>query len=237
MFLNSLLVVLGLIFGSFVSALSYRFPKKISNLKGRSFCDNCKTPISWYDNIPVLSYIFLGGKCRKCGKKISSRYPIIEAVSGLAFLLIGPNIINLILFLILLTIFIIDFENKIIPDFFVFSGMFISLFLIRDSLFQSLFAGFIAASFLILIHLATRGRGMGLGDVKFAVMGGMITGLKLVTVWMLLGFLTGALVGVILIIGKKAGLKSQIAFGPFLIVAIPIALICGEKIFSILGLL
>jgi leader peptidase (prepilin peptidase) / N-methyltransferase len=234
---NLLLLVLGLLFGSFVSALSYRYPRGKSVIGGRSFCDSCKKSIPWYDNIPLFSFLLLRGRCRVCRKKISLRYPVIEVVSAVSFLLIGPNILNLILFLILLTIFIVDFEHKIIPDAFVFLGIAVSLFLIPHSLFSGLFAGSLAASFLLFIHLITKGRGMGLGDVKFALLGGMVVGLRLTALWMLLAFLTGGAVGVILILGKKAGLKSQIAFGPFLVVAIPITLIWGEKILAVLGLL
>ncbi|MCX6704337.1 MAG: A24 family peptidase, partial [Candidatus Woesebacteria bacterium] len=121
-----------------------------------------------------------------------------------------------------------------IPDSFVFFGILVMLiytpYAIPYTLFPGLFAGFLAATFLMLIHLITKGRGMGLGDVKFAVLGGLIVGPRLVPIWLFLAFLTGAVIGIILILGRKAHLKSQIAFGPFLVLAIPLALIYGEKI-------
>lgn len=225
------LAICGLIFGSFISALSYRYPRRITVARGRSFCPKCKHQIAWYDNIPLLSFLFLGGKCRNCKKSISWRYPAIEVATGIGFLLIGFNVIALIIFCILELIFIIDLEHQIIPDIFIFIGILVVL-LFPDArpLFPSLFAGFFAASLLMLIHLATRGRGMGLGDVKFAVLGGIMVGLNLMPVWLFLAFLTGGAVGIILIIGKKAGLKDKIAFGPFLVAAIPLALIWGQKI-------
>ena len=225
-----ILFVLGLVFGSFISALTWRYPRGISVKKGRSVCPKCRKQIAWYDNIPLLSYILLGGKCRNCRKPISWRYPVIELATGIGFLLIGPQILWLIIFCILEIIFIIDFEHQIIPDSFVFAGFFFSLFLITDLLFGSLFAGFLAATLLVLIHLFTKGRGMGLGDVKFAVLGGILVGLRLLPVWFFLAFLTGAAVGIILILGRKAHLKSQIAFGPFLVAGIPLALLYGEEI-------
>ncbi|KKT32410.1 MAG: Type 4 prepilin-like protein leader peptide-processing enzyme [Candidatus Woesebacteria bacterium GW2011_GWB1_44_11] len=231
-----ILFVLGLVFGSFISALTWRYPRGISVKKGRSVCPKCRKQIAWYDNIPLLSYILLGGKCRNCRKPISWRYPVIELATGIGFLLIGPQILWLIIFCILEIIFIIDFEHQIIPDSFVFAGLFLSLFLIPDSLFGSLFAGFLASTLLVLIHLLTKGRGMGLGDVKFAVLGGMLVGLKLLPVWFFLAFLTGAFIGIILILGRKARLKSQIAFGPFLVAAIPLSLLYGEKILAWLHL-
>jgi len=241
----TLLFLFGLVFGSFISALTWRYPKGISINKGRSICPKCKGQIAWFDNIPLLSFIFLGGKCRKCKKHISFRYPAIELVTSLGFVAIGYFTMNsqalslqviysIVIFLILEAIFIIDLENKIIPDSLVFIGiLLIVLFFLTTNytlLFPSLLAGFFAAVLLLLVHLFTRGRGMGLGDVKFAVLGGLLVGHKLFLIWLFLAFLTGAVTGIILILGKKAGLKSQIAFGPFLVLAIPLVLRYGEKI-------
>jgi leader peptidase (prepilin peptidase)/N-methyltransferase len=245
-FIEVLVFVLGLVFGSFVSAFSWRYPKGISIAKGRSMCPKCHTKISWYDNIPLLSFLILKAKCRHCKNKISLRYPLIELVTAIGFAMIGyftlstglslQFVYSILIFLILETIFVIDFENQIIPDSFTFIGILVSvimMLLIGDQqLLSRLFAGLAAASMLLLIHLATRGRGMGLGDVKFAILGGMITGPKLFLIWMFIAFLTGAIVGIILIIGKKKGLKSQIAFGPFLVLAIPLAVLYGEKILA-----
>jgi prepilin signal peptidase PulO-like enzyme (type II secretory pathway) len=231
MVLQSIFIfVLGLIFGSFIAAFTWRYPREISIAKGRSICPRCKHQIAWFDNIPLFSFIALGGKCRHCKKPISWRYPAIELATAVGFILIGPQILALILFCIFEAIFIVDLEHQIIPDTFVFAGIFFALFLIPNSLFGSILAGLTAASLLLLIHLITKGRGMGLGDVKFAVLGGLIAGPRLFLIWLFLAFLTGAAVGIILILGKKAGLKSQIAFGPFLVLAIPLALIYGEKI-------
>ena len=212
-----MLFLLGLIWGSFLSVFSYRYPRQIQFLAGRSFCPKCKSKISWFDNIPLLSYIFLGGKCRRCGKKISLRYPIIELVTGIAFTLLWPDLTNLIIFSILFLIFIIDLEHQIIPDSLVFLGLLFSPF-------ANLQAGFLAATFLLLIHLVTRGKGMGLGDVKFAVLGGALTSMKLMPLWLFLSFLTGAAVSIILVLWRKKNLKDKIAFGPFLVIAIPASL-------------
>lgn len=247
--------MLGLIFGSFISALTWRYLRGMSVNKGRSICPNCKHQINWYDNIPLLSYLFLSGKCRNCKKHISLRYPLIESVTALGFIAIvyfATNVqdtvlhgvysivISLILFLILEAIFIIDLENQIIPDSFVFWGILVvflyTTYFIPDTLFASLFSGFLAATFLLLIHLFTKGKGMGLGDVKFAVLGGLIVGSKLIFIWLFLAFLTGAVIGIILILGKKAGFKSQIAFGPFLVLSIPLAILFGDKVLMLLKL-
>lgn len=242
-----LLFILGLCFGSFITALTYRQPKEISIAQGRSFCPRCKHQIAWYDNIPLFSYLFLGGKCRNCKKKISLRYPLIEVASGIGFVLIFVSthnlvqiILNLAVFSILLSIFVTDVEHQIIPDDFVFFGILVVLLqLILNTSYQILYtnflAAFLAASVLMLIHLLTKGRGMGLGDVKFAVFGGLIIGLKLLPVWLFLSFLTGGMVGIILILGKRARLKDKIAFGPFLIIGIALAIFFGDSILRFYG--
>lgn len=238
-----LLFLFGLIFGSFISALTWRYPKGISIGKGRSICPNCKHQIGWRDNIPLLSFILLAGECRHCRKTISRRYPVIELATGIGFVVIGYfatntqglslsvySIFILVLFLVLEAIFIVDLEHQIIPDSFVFAGLLVLILNSKFFILNSIFAGFLAATLLLLIHLFTKGRGMGLGDVKFAVLGGLLVGPKLLLVWLFLAFLTGAIVGIILILGRRARLKSQIAFGPFLVLAIPLAILYGEKI-------
>lgn len=237
--LPTFLFIIGIIFGSFLAAFTYRFPKGLSNARGRSFCDHCKHQIAWRDNIPLLSFMLLGGRCRDCGKKISWRYPLIELATGIIFALSAANIFALAILAILEIIFIIDLEHQLIPDVFVFYGLILStlvLTLFDISIFPAFLGGFCASSFLLLIYLATSGRGMGLGDVKFAVLGGVLVGLKLTAIWLFVSFLTGALVGIILILVKKVGLKNKIAFGPFLILAIPLTIIWGGKFLSLLGL-
>lgn len=244
------LFILGLVFGSFVSALSWRIPKGISIAKGRSICPNCKHQIYWYDNIPLFSYLILRGCCRNCKKHISLRYPIIELFSGIGFVSIyyisstfkGLSLQGaysifqlmffLVMFVILLTIFVIDLEHQIIPDSLVFAGIIIAIAYYTFSgpyfLITAILSGLLAATFLVLIHLITRGAGMGLGDVKFAILGGMLVGLRLLPVWLLLSFITGAIVGIILILMKKAKMKTQIAFGPFLILGLLLTAIFGS---------
>lgn len=241
-----LIVSVGLVAGSFISALSYRYPRKISIAKGRSKCPNCKNIITWYDNIPLFSYLFLSGKCRNCKKRISVRYPFIEFFTMVGFVLIflefGQDIVSTIYFLLvyclLVLVFTVDFEFQIIPDAFVYFGIFLSfaylLFFNPQSLFPSLFAGFLASFFLLSLFFVTKGRGMGLGDVKFAIFGGMLTGIKLLYIWLFLAFLTGAIVGIILILGQKASLKSKVAFGPFLAFGLFVSILCGEKIIMLL---
>ena len=215
--------VLGLVVGSFLGALSYRLPKKTSIVKGRSFCPSCKRQIVWYDNIPLLSFLILNGRCRNCHAKISFREPLIELATAIVFVVVGFNLTNLILASLLITIFVTDVEYQIIPDTLVFTGLLVlisSFFIFHLPIFEPLLAGFISALLLLVLNLMTKGRGMGLGDVKLALLIGTVAGLQYFFTWLFFSFVAGAFVGIILLITQKVSLKHKIAFGPFLIIGL-----------------
>jgi len=223
-FICFFIFILGLCFGSFANVLNWRLPRGLS-IGGRSVCDNCKNKISWFDNIPLFSFIILRGRCRHCRSKISLRYPFVELLTAVIFVLLYlkfglsyQTFFLAVLSPILISIFFIDLDQQIIPDELVFAGIALS-FLFNFS-FNNLLSGFLGAAFLMLLHLITKGKGMGLGDVKLAILGGMILGLANLFTWFFWAFLTGAVIGCILILTKKYGLKSKIAFGPFLIFAL-----------------
>jgi len=239
-----LLAIFGLVVGSFLGAYTFRYPRGISVLRGRSVCPKCKKNLVWYDNIPVLSFILLKGRCRECGKKISLRYPLIELATalgfvGIWFLFLEPVflVFLILIFSLLVAVFVIDLEQKIVPDELVFTGFGLTVFYLLlispSTLFTNLAAGFGAALFLLLVHLATRGRGMGLGDVKFAVFAGTLLGWPMMPVWLFTAFLTGAVVGTILVLAKKVSFGKQIAFGPFLVMSLIIVFIWGEKFINL----
>src|SRR3989344_3281787 len=237
-----LLFVFGLTIGSFLTAYTYRLPRGINFIKGRSFCPSCKKQIAWYDNIPLLSYIYLGGKCRNCKKKLSLRYPLIEASTGLIFVLVfyffsqcasfqGKTVCSwfsalgswalpylLLISVIFIAIFIIDFEFQIIPDSLVFFMFLLTFFMVilfrREEIWELVFVSFAASNFFLILNLITKGRGMGLGDVKLALAGGLFLGFPLTILWVFIGFILGAVVGVFLIFLGKAAFGKQIAFGP-----------------------
>jgi leader peptidase (prepilin peptidase) / N-methyltransferase len=245
-----ILFVLGLLFGSFATALSYRLVHGESIAKGRSHCDNCHAQIHWYDNIPLLSFLLLGGKCRSCKKPISIRYPLIELSTALSFvaaflfqsrIVVSYLSLPVILFFIFIfiVIFVIDWEHQIIPDELVFIGLGVlfTVFILSDfdKVFLHLFAGFAASLFLLLINFLTRGRGMGLGDVKLAILMGVVLGIYSIN-WMFLSFIIGGLVGLVLLALGKAKMADRIAFGPFLIIGFFVT-IFGGIIFDICNLL
>lgn len=256
MILNLLLLgLLGAIFGSFFAALSYRMVRGISINAGRSFCDKCKNQINWYDNIPIISYFFLSGKCRFCKKRISKRYPMIELFYLFGFILIGfyktqifynlgiiDNLFNfvvlLITFCLLGAVFIVDLEKQIIPDelnYALIAISFLSLLVnSNNQVYLFLLSGFCFSLFLLLINIFTKGKGMGLGDVKFAIFPGLLLGPILGTIWLFLSFILGAIVGVFLIFIGKAKFGRHIPFGPFLVLSLLIVLFFGNIIKDIL---
>lgn len=252
-----LIGIFGLIIGSFIASYTYRVREKITVAKGRSFCPHCKKDISWYDNIPLISYLVLSGKCRNCRKNIDLRYPLIELATALVFVLIfitsqfclssplcywqdkiGIFAIPYFLFVSfsLIAIFITDIEDQIIPDslsFLLFTFVASALLVANpEDIYARLFTGFFLSLVFLLLHIITLGRGMGLGDVKLVLFAGMFFGWKLSLLWVFMSFVIGALVGVGLIVAGKAKFGKQIAFGPFLVVSFFVTIFAGDYILA-----
>ena len=244
-----LYLLAGLLIGSFIAALTYRVPRLVPWALGRSFCPRCKKKLSWFDNIPLFSYLLLSGKCRDCKKRISLRYPVIELVSGLSFVGLGSIwgnyfhsspielLFMVFLFIVTLSILVIDIEHRIIPDNMVFvaiASVFLYLVILDRPIYINLLSGFISAFFLLILHLITKGKGMGLGDVKFAILGGLVLGWPNTPIWMFLSFIIGAFVGIVLILFKKASFGKKIPFGPYLVVSLWITFIWGNQLLALL---
>lgn len=263
--LLSFLIILlfGLATGSFITAYSYRYTRGISIKVGRSFCDYCKKKLAWYDNVPLLSFVLLSGRCRECKRKISWRYPAIEISVAILFIAVfyflkicevvpawslfrgeivclysqamGLAALPFFLFIIsaLVAVFIIDLEIKEIPDELVYILLAVTFLVVlysSTSFYINIFSAFASGLFLLSLHLLTSGRGMGLGDVKFALFAGMLIGWPHALTWMFLSFIIGAVVGLFLIYTKKAKFKNPIPFGPFLIISALITLAYGNQI-------
>jgi len=244
----------GLCIGSFLNVLIYRLPRSISPIKGRSFCPKCKKKIFWYNNIPLLSFILLRGKCRFCHSPISWQYPLVELLTGVLFVmvvlflspmqdywmtgLLDDWIIDLLIYWFLISTFIVifftDLRHQIVPDEVVYPAILIAfLFLITNYqllITNYLLSAFGAGLFFLILHLITRRKGMGLGDVKLAILMGLVLGFPKIIVALYLAFLTGALIGVILILARKKKFGEHIPFGPFLSGATIVALFWGEEI-------
>lgn len=245
--------ILGLIFGSFATVFAYRVPRRES-LGGRSKCPNCGTTIGAVDNIPVLSYILLRGKCRHCGEPISIRYPLIELASGILFALaawkFGVSLTGLAyagFFWVLLALTVIDLEFKLLPNRVVFPALYVGwTVLIADALLDTGFtAGDVTAlrdaaigaaifgGFLFLVAFIYPA-GMGMGDVKLALLLGSflgyIGGIGLTVTGMFLSFLFGGFLGALIAVARGGGRKTQIPFGPWLALGTVTAVVIGDAV-------
>ncbi len=238
--------LLGLILGSFANVCIARMPKRESVSFPPSNCPKCHTPIAATDNIPVLSYLFLGGKCRACSEPISIQYPIVEAVTGAlmaaVMLKFGPTleaVLVMILMPPLVIITVIDIEHQIIPDRITLPGIVYGLAAgsylngWQDSLIGLAVGG---GSFLLLaeVYLRTRGvEGMGGGDIKYIAAAGAFLGWQQVLVVIFGGSFMGALFGALGMSVKKIKFLTRIPFGPFLVLATLMSIFFGKEMISL----
>ena len=248
-----MLFLFGLAIGSFLNVVIYRLRFGDSPMKGRSYCDKCKRAILWFDNIPLLSYLMLLGKCRYCKKPIAFDYPLVEFLVGLQFvwiywlLKVNFNFFHswegfyslalliywLILFSGSLAIAVYDLKHMIIPDEILWPLVGVSfLRLFISGQWQVIPVAFLSMGFILLLWFVTKKRGMGFGDVKLAFLMGLVLGFPRILVAMMIAFLTGAMVGIILLLSKKKRFKSKIAFGPFLILGMLLAKLWGYQIWQ-----
>lgn len=253
------LFILGLCFGSFLNVVIFRTTHGYSPFSGRSFCPHCKKKINWYDNLPLLSFFLLRGKCRHCGRSISRSYFLVEFLTGVEFvwiwILIQSNLMILgrfegfysllyagyllYIFYVFLGITVADLKYGLIPDFLVFSGIVVSSFFVLTSYnfllldFKAYFlAGAGAAGALAALIILTKGKGMGWGDVKLAALMGLFLGWPKIIIALYLAFLTGAVTAVILILLKKKRFGQTLPFGPFLIAGTLAAFFWGDPIWQ-----
>jgi len=230
--------LLGSAIGSFLNVCIYRIPREKSIVNPPSACPGCEKPIRPYDNIPILSYIFLKGKCRDCGTKISIRYPLVELLTGIFFLLLYQKFgltFELLVFMIFLSLLIvisfIDLDFQIIPDILSIGGVVLGFILaIVRPFFRDLYPifdyweslkGIIVGGGLLfaiawLYQFFTKREGMGGGDIKLLGMIGAFCGWKGVVFSLVSGSVLGTVVGIPLMILKGKDSKYAIPFGPFL---------------------
>jgi leader peptidase (prepilin peptidase) / N-methyltransferase len=233
--------VLGAIGGSFLNVVAYRLPRHESLVSPPSHCPKCGTPVKPYDNIPILSYLLLRGRCRSCAEPISPRYPLIEALTAalcagavLAHDSAAGITLSVVLILIVVPAALIDLEYRIIPNRLTALGaalaLVIGLALDPAGEPERLIAGAAAGGALLLAALAYPG-GMGMGDVKLAAMMGLFLG-RAVAPAILIALLVGVLVGIVIIArkGSAQGRKTAIPFGPFLALGALVAVFAGQGI-------
>ncbi len=241
----ALSALLGALVGSYLNVVIYRVPRGRSTLRPRSKCPGCNQPIAWYDNVPVLSYLVLRGRCRRCRQALSMRYPIVEATTSALFALatfhFGLSITTLIAWLflsLLLSLALIDFDHLLLPDALTLPGLVLGLLLSTVSdLTGPLSAGLGAflGGFVLLaiigLYLLLRGEfGMGLGDPKMLAMIGAFLGLSKTVVTLFVASLVGSLVSLLLILARRADGRSKLPFGVYLALGAAVALFFGDSL-------
>lgn len=242
---NIFAFIYGAVVGSFLNVCICRLPENRSVVSPPSSCPLCSYRIKWYDNIPIVSYILLGGKCRSCRARISMRYPLVEIINGLLTLMLfikfGPTLSFLALFILcssLVVITFIDFDHQIIPDVISLPGIAVgfafSFFLPwlgwKDSLIGLLAGG---GSLLLVAYgyqLLTGKDGMGGGDVKLLAMLGAFLGWRSILFIIFSASLVGSVIGVGLMLARGRDSKLPIPFGPFLALGAILYIFYGSRI-------
>lgn len=242
---TSFIFLIGLCVGSFLNVLIDRLPNE-ETIGGRSHCDNCKKTLSFFDLIPVFSFIFLKGKCRYCHKKLSIQYPFIEIITGVSFVLTWlyvdplwlslPGILSYFtLISACIVIVVADFKYHIIPDQATVAFIVASLLITNDvSMVDKLSGGVVLFLILLAIFLLSRGRMMGFGDVKLAFGMGILFGIHDGLIALYLSFLTGGIFSMGLLLTGASKMKSKIAFGPFMIAGTLLMMFYGREINEII---
>jgi leader peptidase (prepilin peptidase)/N-methyltransferase len=240
------LAILGLAVGSFLNVCIHRIPRQASIVRPGSSCPHCGYVLRWYDNIPVVSYALLGGRCRHCKAPISIRYPIIEVITMIVFvlhyLMLGPDIIlipRLLFASALIVLFAIDLEHHLLPNVITLPGIVVGLAfsaMTAPGLIDALIGALAGGGVLWLLGEAyyrySGQEGMGGGDVKMLAMIGAFLGWKLMVLTLVLSSFLGALVGALMLALGKGGLKSALPYGTFLALAALFSSLVGDPLIS-----
>ncbi len=242
-----LVVLAGLVWGSFLNVVIYRLPRDLSLLRPPSSCPACGARVRPVDNIPILSYILLGGKCRRCGRKISPVYPLVEGLTALGFVLVhltsgrvvGLEFIGGCVFTsALIALGFIDYFHQVLPDAITMPGLVLALvyaFFRDDLTFRGALVGAVTgAGFLLVVYgayrLIRKKEGLGMGDVTMLLMIGAYLGLSRTFLTLILGSFLGALVGAFMILRRGKDFQFALPFGTFLAPAAFVSMLWGERI-------
>ena len=249
------LFLIGLCIGSFLNVLIDRLSNGES-IRGRSHCDRCKKTLMWKDLTPLVSFVFLRGRCRYCKEKLSWQYPIVELLTGLLFVFvyyasinrfidvdniklyqqIAFLILNLVIFSGLIVIFFADLKYRIIPDEIVvvntLAAIFLNFLVLKNDFWPYILSALVLFLIFIVLMLLTRGRGMGMGDVKYVIFMGLFLGFPASLIAFYASFLTGAVVSIILIFIGRKKFGQTIPFGPFLILGTFVSIYWGNELWT-----
>jgi leader peptidase (prepilin peptidase) / N-methyltransferase len=241
---GALVTLLGLMLGSFMNVCIYRLPRGLSPVRPRSGCPSCGHMLAWYENLPVISYLVLRGRCRACRTPISLMYPIIEFLTGAVFLAAyvwyGPGpvlLVRLVFAWAMIALFVIDLQHQILPNVITIPGIIVGVLanvLAGPGWVASLIGAAVGAGSLFAIaeiyYRVRHEEGLGMGDVKMLGMIGAFLGWKLVLVTLVISSFLGSIVGVVVLIAKKESLKYALPYGTFLAIAAIIAAVGGDGI-------
>jgi leader peptidase (prepilin peptidase)/N-methyltransferase len=233
----------GAVIGSFLNVVAHRVPLGESLVSPPSRCPECEAPVKPYDNVPVVSWLLLRGRCRNCGTRISPRYPLVELATALVFAAVvavrgfdDDLVLELPFVAALIALAAIDFDHKLLPNKIVYPlaayGVIATLLVDREDLVENLIAGAGAFAFLLLAVIAYP-RGMGMGDVKLAGAMGLYLGLSVIPA-LLTAFLSGSVVGVVIIAREgAAGRKKAVPFGVFLALGGIVGVLAGPELIDL----
>ena len=239
-------VCFGLVVGSFLNVCIYRIPRHESVVWPASHCATCNRSLAWYENVPVVAWLTLGGRCRTCRARISAMYPIVELVTGAlfggAYLLYGATALGFVRIAFgcaMIVLFVIDLQHRILPNVITVSGVPIgfalSLFLPpgwRESLIGLVLGGGVLYVIGEAYYRLRGVDGLGMGDVKMLAMIGAFLGWRLTLVTLILASFSGALAGGLMLATGKGGMKAALPFGTFLAVGAAVAAVAGDQIFN-----
>jgi len=247
--INVAIIIFGGIIGSFLNVCIYRLPRNKSIIFPSSLCPACEKPIKFYDNIPVISYLLLKGKCRECSVHISIRYPLVELITALFFFMLFKKyglsfefFVSILFISLLIAISFIDLDFRIIPDVLSIGGLIAGFvlaffrqpfFFYPDALYGILLGGGILFVIAYGYELLRKREGMGGGDIKLLGMIGAFCGIKGVLFSLMSGSLLGTMVGIPMMMIKGEDSKYAIPFGPFLSLGALIFIFIGDKIMSV----
>lgn len=234
-----LVILLGLVVGSFLNAVIYRLHVGVSFMHGRSYCPFCKHDLGFWDLIPLFSFLFLKGKCRYCHKHISWQYPSVELGTMIAFLLIfwqfglTPELFVYLLYSIfLILIFVYDLRYYLILDRVslpaIGLALILSFFVLEVEIISLFIAGALGGGFFLLQFIVSKGKWIGGGDIRLGLLMGFMLGYPEVLIALFIAYVIGSLFGVTLILSGKKKWSSQVPFGTFLSLATFVSFFIGE---------
>lgn len=237
----------GLVIGSFLNVCIHRIPRGLSVVHPPSRCGACGTTLRWYHNVPVVSWVVLGGRCGFCGARVSMQYPLVELVTGLVFALVAwltpvglLLVARLVLACLLLVLFAIDFEHYLLPNVLTLPGIVVGFLfaLVGPPGWKASLAGIVLGGGLLYglaagYYALRKEEGLGMGDVKMLAMIGAFLGWQAVLLTLVLSSLAGAVIGLgMMLVTERGGMKYALPFGTFLALGAGVAMLAGDGIIT-----